>query len=78
MSFTRQEYEILLSAMRQAFQRNKLAIAALIVGLIIGYAVCHFTGQRFLIVGVAPYKVDTRTGETWFLRGTTETRVSPS
>jgi len=87
LSLTKQEYEVFLPAMRQAFAHNKLAIAAFILGLVLGYAVCNYSGQRFIIkdapggyhsVGFAAYKVDTRTGETWFLCGSTETRVSPS
>lgn len=62
-------------------QDKKLAIAAVIVGLIIGYAFRAFTEtERFIIKDVpgiagAAYKVDTRTGKTWFLVATKETLV---
>jgi hypothetical protein len=54
-------------------QDKKLAIAAVIVGLILGYTVRAFTETERFIIKDAPgivggaYKVDTRTGKTWFL-----------
>ena len=61
---------------------KKLAIAALVIGFIVGYSVKAFVGSepRFVLhsgqAGSA-YKVDTQTGQTWFMYGSQEVLVRP-
>ncbi len=60
---------------------NRLAVAALLLGLTVGFFIGRAGGDRYQLkdcgIEGAVYKIDTRTGQTWLVIGGRESPVQP-